>query len=240
MTTLYFEAQDEDDFRKIGFSKDGKFQNPQIMLGLLVGKRGYPIGYELFKGNTFEGKTLIPVLEKFQDKFNLAKPIIIADSGLLSKKNIDLLKEKGYEYIIGARVKNETDLIKKKILNLELNSNKDITYIDKSKDERLIITYTQNRAKKDEYNRKKGLKRLEKRVSSGKLTKENINNRGYNRYLILKDNIEVEIDYKRFEEDSKWDGLKGYITNTSLPAKEVVQNYNNLWQICKCGFRFAT
>ena len=44
MTTLYFEAEDEDDFRKIGFSKDGKFQHPQIMLGLLVGERGLPIG----------------------------------------------------------------------------------------------------------------------------------------------------------------------------------------------------
>ena len=69
MTTLYFESGDEDDFRKIGFSKDGKFQNPQIMLGLLVGEYGYPIGYELFEGNTFEGHTLIPVLEKFQKKF---------------------------------------------------------------------------------------------------------------------------------------------------------------------------
>lgn len=94
MTTLYFESGDEDDFRKIGFSKDGKFQDPQIMLGLLVGERGYPIGYELFEGNTFEGKTLIPVLEQFQKKFDLVKPIIVADSGLLSKANITSLKEK--------------------------------------------------------------------------------------------------------------------------------------------------
>jgi len=64
MTTLYFEAEDEDDMRKIGFSKDGKFQHPQIMLGLLVGKNGYPIGYDVFEGNAFEGHTLIPTLEK--------------------------------------------------------------------------------------------------------------------------------------------------------------------------------
>jgi len=63
MTSLYFEAEDEDDLRKIGFPKDGKFQNPQIMLGLLVGKHGYPIGYDIFEGNTFEGKTLFPVLQ---------------------------------------------------------------------------------------------------------------------------------------------------------------------------------
>ncbi len=105
MTTLYLEAQDEDDFRKIGFSKDGKFQDPQIMLGLLAGEKGYPIGYELFEGNTFGGKTLIPILEKFQKKFDLVKPIIVADSGLLSKANIVSLKKKGYEYIIGVRIK---------------------------------------------------------------------------------------------------------------------------------------
>jgi hypothetical protein len=64
MTTLYFEAEDEDDLRKIGFSKDGKFQCPQIMLGLLVGSGGYPIGYDIFEGNTFEGHTLLPALEK--------------------------------------------------------------------------------------------------------------------------------------------------------------------------------
>ncbi len=73
------------------------------MLGLLVGEYGYPIGYELFEGNTFEGHTLIPVLEKFQKRFNLLKPIIIADSGLLSKRNIEQLKAKNYEYILGAR-----------------------------------------------------------------------------------------------------------------------------------------
>jgi hypothetical protein len=59
MTTLYFESEDEDDLRKIGFSKDGKFQNPQIMLGLLVGENGYPIGYDIFEGNTFEKKHII-------------------------------------------------------------------------------------------------------------------------------------------------------------------------------------
>ncbi|MCW3808157.1 hypothetical protein OM074_21250, partial [Marinilabiliaceae bacterium D04] len=60
MTTLYFEASDEDDLRKTGFSKDGKHQKPQIFLGLLVGIGGYAIGYEIFEGNTYEGHTLIP------------------------------------------------------------------------------------------------------------------------------------------------------------------------------------
>ncbi|MBA7543763.1 IS1634 family transposase ISCsa8 [subsurface metagenome] len=96
MTTIYFESSEEDDFRIKGFSKDGKHQHPQIYPGLLVGINGYPIGYDIFEGNTFEGHTLIPVLEHFQEKFELSKPIVIADAGLLSKDNIGKLKEKGY------------------------------------------------------------------------------------------------------------------------------------------------
>ena len=109
MTTLYFEASEEDDFRIPGFSKDGKHQQPQIMIGLLVGENGYPIGYELFEGNTAETKTLIPVLETFQKKFNLGKPIVIADAALLSNKNIKALKSEGYEFILGGRIKNESE-----------------------------------------------------------------------------------------------------------------------------------
>ena len=131
MTTLYFESGDEDDFRKIGFSKDGKFQNPQIMLGLLVGEYGYPIGYELFEGNTFEGHTLIPVLEKFQKRFNLIKPIIIADSGLLSKSNIQQLKAKNYQYILGARIRTSDSKLSQEILSLNLNEDNSICKIKK-------------------------------------------------------------------------------------------------------------
>ncbi|KAB7881169.1 IS1634 family transposase [Poseidonibacter ostreae] len=238
MTTLYFEAQDEDDFRKIGFSKDGKFQDPQIMLGLLVGEKGYPIGYELFKGNTFEGHTLIPVLEKFQEKFDLVKPIIIADSGLLSKKNIEQLKVKDYQYILGARIKNDTDDISKQILDLNICVDGQSAIIKKDDKDKLIITYTDKRAKKDAYNRKKGLIRLEKKVKSGKLTKDKINARGYNKYLHLKNDVNVEIDYDKFNADSKWDGLKGYITNTNLSADAVISNYSNLWHIEK-AFRMS-
>src|ERR1035437_6955184 len=71
MTTLYFEASDEDDLRKAGFSKDGKHQNPQIFLGLLVGLGGYAIGYDIFEGNIYEGHTLIAFIEKITVKFDL-------------------------------------------------------------------------------------------------------------------------------------------------------------------------
>ena len=121
MTTLYFEASDEDDLRKTGFSKDGKHQNPQIFLGLLIGLGGYAIGYDIFEGNIYEGHTLIPFIEKISQKFNLNKPVVVADAGLLSNENIKTLEKKGYQYIIGARVKNESEKIKKKILERQLS-----------------------------------------------------------------------------------------------------------------------
>jgi hypothetical protein len=202
MTTLYFETEQEDDFRRQGFSKDGRPQNPQILLGLLVSTGGYPIGYELFEGNKFEGDTLIPVLERFQKKYSLSKPIIIADSGLLSKDNIQNLTEKGYEYILGARIKNESEEIKRKILELNLSDGK-LKQIQKENKVRLIVGYADARARKDEYNRRKGLIRLEKKLKSGKLTKAHINNKGYNKYLKLSGEISLAIDYEKFRTDAK-------------------------------------
>ncbi|MDR2691232.1 MAG: IS1634 family transposase, partial [Dysgonamonadaceae bacterium] len=230
MTTLYFEASDEDDLRKAGFSKDGKHSNPQIFIGLLVGSGGYAIGYDIFEGNTYEGHTLIPFLEKMSGKFNLGKPVIIADSGLLSKPNIKALEENGYEYIIGARLKNETVAIQEQVVRQTYTEGACYT-LKKNETTRLIVHYAGKRAKKDAYNREKGLKRLEKRIKSGKLTKSSINNRGYNKYLQLEGEIEVNIDYRKFEEDALWDGLKGYITNTKLSDDMVLENYRNLSEI---------
>ena len=230
MTTLYFEAEDEDDLRIPGYSKDGKPHNPQILLGLLVGPNGYPIGYELFEGNKYEGHTLIPVLEHFQQRFDLSKPIVIADAGLLSAPNIKDLRSQQYEFILGGRLKKESDEIKEQILALEL-ADGNFSVIKKSDGLRLIVSYSAKRAKRDKRNRERGLKRLEKNLNKGKLTKSHINNRGYNKYLKLEGDIKIEIDYEKFEADNEWDGLKGYVTNTRLSAKNVIQNYNQLWHI---------
>jgi len=239
MTTLYFETEDEDDLRKIGFSKDGQFQKPQIMLGLLVGQFGYPIGYDIFEGNTFEGHTLLPFLENIQIKYGFKKPIVIADAALLSKKNLANLDKEQYEFIIGARIKNESEKIKQKILKdaPDLKDGDSLTIV-KSDGTRLIITYSDKREKKDVFNRRRGLRKLRERVKSGRLTKESINNRGYNKFLLLKGDVEVEIDEEKVKEDEKWDGLKGYITNTALTPKQIVENYRHLWQIEK-AFRIS-
>lgn len=239
MTTLYFESEDEDDLRKIGFSKDGKFQKPQIMLGLLVGQNGYPIGYDIFEGNTFEGHTLLPTLDKIKKKYGFDNPIVVTDAALLSMNNMKNLDKQKYKFIIGARIKNESDKIRKKILKMAKNLKDGQSFTLKKPDKtRLIITYSDKRQGKDYCNRERGLIKLRQMIKSGKLTKESINNRGYNKFLVLKGKVEVKIDENRIREDKLWDGLKGYITNTQLASKKIVENYRHLWQIEK-AFRIS-
>lgn len=237
MTTPYFEASDEDDLRKTGFSKDGKHSSPQIFLGLLVGLEGYAIGYDIFEGNIYEGHTLIPTIEKISKKFNLSKPIVVADAGLLSSKNIKELQENQYQFILGARIKNESEIVKNQIFKTNLRNN-EFAVIDKSEQVKLILSYSGKRAKKDEHNRKKGLEKLEKKIKSGKLTKSNINNRGYNKYLKMEGEVQVSIDIEKFERDKAWDGLKGYVTNCKLKPEEIIENYRNLWYVEK-AFRMS-
>ena len=236
VTTLYFEIDEEDELRKTGFSKEGKHQSPQIVLGLLVSKNGYPLAYEIFEGNKFEGHTMLPVIETFKSKYNLTQLIIIADSGLLSNTNVNQLRARNYEFILGARIKNESRVVQEKILSLKLSNGE--SAIIKKDGLKLIISYSEDRAKKDRYNREKGLRKLEKQIIRGRLTKANINNRGYNKFLKLEGEITVIMDKEKVIEDSRWDGLKGYLTNANLTKDQIIENYQNLWQIEK-AFRIS-
>jgi transposase len=231
VTTLYFEIDQEDNLRKTGFSKEGKHQNPQIVLGLLVSKNGYPLAYDIFEGNKFEGHTMLPILDTFKEKYQLNQLVIIADSGLLSNTNIEELQAKHYEFILGARIKNEKREIQHQILSLKLKNGE--SAVLKKDNLRLIVTYSDGRAIKDRQNREKGLRKLEKQVRTGKLTKSNINNKGYNKYLKMEGDVNIAIDYQKFETDAQWDGLKGYLTNTMLSKDEIIENYGHLWQIEK-------
>ncbi len=229
VTTLYFETDRSDDLREKGFSKDGKHAQPQVVLGLLVSKDGYPLSYALFNGSQYEGRTMIPIVDDFIKRFDLDDFVIVADSGLMNKKNIDLLESSNYKYIIGARIKNENTPIRNWILSL--NKQNGMFYETAKGNTRLIVSYSEKRAKKDQYNREKGIKRLEKAYKSGKITKENINKRGYNKFLEISDNVCVKISQDKIDEDSQWDGFKGYLTNTQLPADEVYRQYRELWNI---------
>lgn len=232
MTTLYFEVEDEDDLRRVGFSKDGKFQHPQIMLGLLVGQEGYPVSYNIFEGNTFEGNTLLPMLKQAQERFQLAKPTVVADSALLSGKNIELLSELRYDFILGARIKNESAVVQEQILKAaSALKDKECIVVEKPNGLRLIVDYSAKRAKKDASNRDKGIARLKAKIGSGKLTKKSLNNRGYNKFLAMNGEVSVTLDEKRIERDKQWDGLKGYLTNSKHSPEDAINSYRQLWKI---------
>ena len=228
VTTLYFEAADDDDYRISGFSKDGKHSNPQIVLGLLVGRNGYPLDYEAFQGNSFEGHTMLPVIERFKAKYRIGNLTVVADAGLMSNRNVALLAGNGYEFILGGRIKNENEETKRKILDLGL-SDQGFAELKREDGNRLIVQYSASRAAKDAKNREKGMERLKKRLASGKLSKKHINNKGYNKYLKLE--VTISIDEEKYQADSLWDGLKGYVTNTVVPAEQVMEDYRQLWQI---------
>ncbi len=231
VTTLYFETEDSDELREKGFSKDGKHSQPQVVLGLLVSKDGYPLSYSLFNGAQFEGRTMIPLIDDFVKRFNLTDFVVVADSGLMNKSNVALLESGEYKYIIGARIKSEPEQVKQWIFSLEKEDN-EFNELKKG-NSRLIIGYSTKRARKDKYNREQGVRRLQNAYSSGSITKENINKRGYNKFLDISNNIKVEINNQKVRDDEKWDGLKGYITNTSLSAKEVYEQYHGLWVVEK-------
>ena len=237
VTTLYFEADREDDLRKIGFSKEGRHKNPQIILGLLVSLNGYPLAYCIHDGNKYEGHTMMPVIEEFVRKYELDNFVVVADSGLMNEQNIADMEQNGYKYIIGARIRTESKKVTEWILSHSWAEGQMAEY-DKGDGRRLLVGYTDNRARKDAYNREKGVRRLEKTYRNGRLSKENINRRGYNKFLEMKNKLEVSINYEKIKEDALWDGLKGYLTNTELPAEQIYTAYHNLWTV-ELAFRIA-
>ena len=237
VTTLYFEAAPKDDMRQSGFSKDGKTAEAQIVLGLLVSRDGYPLSYSIFNGSQYEGYTMIPIIDDFVSRFSLADFVIVADSGLMSAKNIRLLRSAGYKYIVGARIKTENSSLREWILSLE-KTNGAAYETRKDDGDRLIVSYSANRASNDARNRAKGVARLEKSYRTGKLTKDKINKRGYNKFLEISKDVEVTISQERIAEDERWDGLKGYVTNTDLRREDVIDQYHGLWVVEK-AFRVS-
>ena len=232
VTTLYFESEPDpsDNLRQNGFSKDGKTAESQIVLGLLVSEDGYPLSYSIFSGKQYEGYTMIPVIDDFVQRFSLTDFIVVADAGLMNEKNVKLLEEAGYKYVIGARIRKESPKVKEWMLSMaKVDGNMD--EYRKGGRRRLVVSYSEARARKSAHNREKGVDKLRKAYAKGTLTKDKVNKRGYNKFLDISKDIEVSINEDKIREDAAWDGLKGYLTNTELGKEEVVRQYHGLWVV---------
>ena len=253
VTTLYFESESEDDLRRVGFSKEGKIARPQIQLGLFTTLEGYPLSFEVYEGNKYEGHTLIDVLKKFQDRFQLdKKPIVVADRGMLNNDNIAYLENNNYKYILAYKIKNISNDLKEEIKNLtfiddnvthNIEFKKVIPFADENDkkqtihvNQRLVLSYSTQRAKKDKYNRNKAIQRLENKIKSSKtITKKDLKLSYYAKYIDLDDNnskINFNINNQKIIEDEKLGGIKGFVTNDfTLTADEIIEHYNNQYEV---------
>ena len=266
VTTLYFESESEDDLRRIGFSKEGKLARPQIQLGLFTTLEGYPLSYEVYEGNKYEGHTLIDILQKFQTKFNLQqKPIVVADRGMLTNANIAYLENNHYKYILAYKIKNIDTKLKEQIAKLTFTSdgvintidikNKEINYKETINNEelkqtinvnqKLILTYSSKRAKKDKYTREKALEKIEAKLNKN-VTKSDLKLSYYAKYLDVvqtslrnstslhedKCDMKYKLNNTKIENDAKLDGIKGFVTNDfTIPSKDVIAHYQNQYEV---------
>jgi len=251
-TTLYFESFSEDidnpedideAIRKNGYSKDGKFNQPQVVLALLVTKQGLPIGYKAFSGDTFDGHTIIPSLKEIEDEFKVDKIVYVADAGMFNKSNLEEFdKSENMSYIVGAKIKTMNRSIKEQILNgdtfRDINDDMKVKTLDYD-GKKLLVSYSKKRAKKDKFEREKAIAKLKKRLESSKSVKSQLSNNGYKKYLQLQSSdttkscdLSIELNDDKIKEDEAWDGLKGILTNnTTLTDEELIHQYTNLWQV---------
>ncbi len=236
VTTLYFESFKPDDLRHQGFSKDCKFKETQVVLALATTYEGLPLTYELFPGNTSEGKTLITVIEKMKSKYGADKIQLVADRAMFSKINLSTLDNLGIEYIVAAKLKSLPKEFKEKILSIKSDQplkiqkwHSELNYLER----RLIVSYTEDRAKKDAFDRQKLVDRLKKKSDGKDIPVGNlITNSGTKKYLRIKSGS-ADINEEKIKADELWDGLHGVITNKDnlREVEDILNTYRGLWQI---------
>ena len=234
-TTLYFESFVQDELKQYGYSKDHKFNQSQVLLALFVTAKGLPIGYEVFPGAFYEGHTLITVLNKLSKYFELDKIVFVADRGLFNKENLDFLEEKKIFYIVGGRIKNLNKKQKSDILNFK-ESIKEKAFghytLNLNDKRKLIVSYNAHRASKDRFDRERSITSLKKRLLKSNKSENLISNYGFKKYIAVIDDSKIELNIDKINEDEKWDGLQGIVSNvTWLTNEEITSHYKGLWQI---------
>lgn len=225
VTTLYFETFEEDGLRKNGFSKDNKSQQPQILIALMVTKEGFPIAYEVFPGNTFEGHTFIPVIKGFIQRKGVKEFTVVADAAMISTENVGQLVENNINYIVGARrggIPAELlEAIDKKISREEGKSIRIKT--DKGY---LICSYSAVRYRKDLYEMNRQIekaKQVVEKPSKGKKLK-----------FTLTNDQKLELNEELIEKTKKLLGIKGYYTNLEESVADnrtIIERYHELYKI---------
>jgi len=249
VTTFSFSSCLADSLKDYGFSKEGKPGKVQVVMGLLIDLYGRPVGYELFPGNTFDGKTLPLALSSLEKRFGIRKVIIVADKGITSKVNLKEIVDRGYSYIFAYRLKSAPNKIKNKVFSggyknigsddgkfkYKVISNIDSFYSGSKKinlPQKIIITYSEARAKKDKIDRDRQVEKARALLENFSKIKAS-NRRGAKKYIAQKGgNINYILDTDKINADSKFDGYYAIVTNEdSITAKDAISAYHNLYKI---------
>ena len=228
VTTLYFEMQGEDDFRKPGMSKERRLE-PQIMIGLLVDQFGFPLGLHSFKGNTAETTTILPVMDTFKKLRGLKDITVVADAAMLSSKNLAELDKSGYTYIVGSRMHKIPYDIAEYQKTQELIDNQIITTPLEGK-QRIIYQFREERAALDRHNIEKQIDKTEK-IIDGKTVLQKT------KFLSIKTK-DKKLNQTLIDKARALAGIKGYITNLDAPDMQVISAYHQLWHLEK-SFRMS-
>jgi hypothetical protein len=226
VTTLYFESFKADELKVQGFSKDNKSQQPQIVIGLLVTQSGLPLSYNVFAGNTFEGKTMLPIVEGFISKHPHTKPIVVADAAMLDEERLAELREKHISYIVGARLANANLSLVKQIQGTLKGVNGAFARVQ-SKHGELICDFSTNRYKKELNDLNRLIQKAEELVakqSTGTKVK----------FIKRVSKEKIELNTALIEKRKLLLGIKGYCTDLSeaqLSSQQVIDRYHHLWRV---------
>jgi hypothetical protein len=233
VTTLYFESFEEDELRKPGYSKDNKSQQPQILVGLLVTPEGFPVAYQIFEGNTFEGHTLIPIISKFKRKHKIETLTVVADAAMISADNIVALKKSNLQYIVAARTA-KLPLKMIRAISARLNRQDGLTMrIPTEEYGDLVCEFSAKRFAKDKREMDKQIKKAEYLLNDPAIIK---------RVKFIKpdnDNSYV-LNTELIEKTTLLLGIKGYYTNLGAEVSDqlIIEHYHNLWRV-EQAFRIA-
>lgn len=245
VTTLYFESTEQDELRRFGFSKDCKFNQTQVVLALITTTDGTPMGYELFSGNTSEGKTLIHVIRMMKERFELNCVVLVADRAMFNDANLVEMERLSVKYVVAAKLKSQKKGLKQEILNSTTFKISEmcgeihwLNEFDTDNNRRLIVSYSSLRARKDKADRDRIIDKLKKKEKDGKLKITDIvNNHGSRKFIKCAKN-EATINHEKIANDAQWDGLHGVITNVKdETCAELLSRYRDLWKIEE-AFRF--
>lgn len=250
VTTFHFESVRGDALRDFGFSKAGKFNEVQVVLGLLADENGCPIGFDLFPGDTFEGKTLLKALEKLARRFEIGQVVIAADAAMNNKNNLLAIESAGYRYVVSAPLRKAEKTLREHALNpdgyVQLHGEPGETVHYKiieprvrkvtdaqgekqSLTTRVICTWSQKRAEKDRKDR-------ERLIEKARAIEENTSmndKRGHRRYVRTDGETRANgLDLERIEADAAWDGYHAIETNDAeFSAQRLLEIYRQLWRI---------